>query len=120
EVEVVPLPVLAVIPLAVRQSEEPLFHNRIGAIPQGEREAETGLVVADSRQPVLAPSIGARARLVVAEVVPRVTGRAVVFADRAPLPFAQVRSPLLPRNPALASLLQPTVFRFLSRHGGHS
>ena len=45
---------------------------RIGsrAVPQREREAEPALAVADAEQAVLAPAVGAAARVVVREVVP--------------------------------------------------
>ena len=66
EVEVVLLHVLAVVALAVGQAEQPLLEDRILAVPQRQREAEQLLVVADAGEAVLAPAVGARARLVVA------------------------------------------------------
>jgi hypothetical protein len=56
EVEVVFLDVLAVVPLAVGQPEEPLLEDRVLTVPQGEREAEELPVVGNARQPVLAPA----------------------------------------------------------------
>ena len=106
EVEVVFLDVLAVIALAVGQAEQALLEDRVLAVPEGQREAEPLLVVGDAGQAVFAPAVGARAGLVVGEVVPGVAALAVVLADRAPLAFAQVRSPLLPGNGSLASLFQ--------------
>ena len=66
EVEVVLLDVLAVVALAVGQAEQPLLEDRVLAVPEREREAEPLLVVGDAGEAVLAPAIGARARLVVA------------------------------------------------------
>src|ERR1700756_1551698 len=114
EIEVVLLHVLAVIAFAVGQAEEAFLQDRIGAVPERHGEAETLLIVAHARYPVLAPTIGARSRLIVTEVVPGVARFAIVLPDRAPLPFPQVGPPLLPRNPQLARFLQPKVFRFLS------
>ena len=46
------------------------------------------MVVADPGEPVLAPVIGARAGLIVREVIPGVAGLTIVLAHRAPLAFA--------------------------------
>ena len=64
------------------------------------------MVVTNPGEPVLAPVIGARACLIVREVVPGVAVFAVVLADRAPLAFAEVRAPLFPRAPPLPSLVK--------------
>jgi hypothetical protein len=58
DVEVVLLDVLSVIALAVRQPEQPLLEDGIPLVPQGQREAETLLVIADASQAVLAPPVG--------------------------------------------------------------
>ena len=96
DVEVVLLDVLAVIALAVGETEETFLQDRVALVPQRQREAQALLVVGDAAQPVFAPTIGARSRLVVTEVVPGVAVGAVVLAHRAPLPLAQVRAPALP------------------------
>ena len=98
EVEVVLLDVLAVVALAVGQPEQAFLEDRVLAVPQGQREAEPLLVVGDAGQAVFAPAIGARAGLVVGEVIPGVAALAVVLADGPPLALAQVGSPLLPGN----------------------
>ena len=72
QVEPVLLGVLAVVALAVGEPEHALLEDRVGAVPQREREAHPLAVVADAGQPVLAPAVGARTGLVVREVVPRV------------------------------------------------
>ena len=78
---------------------------RIGSLPVPERQRETQplLEVGEAREPVLAPVVRARSRLVVGEVLPRVAVRAVVLADGAPLPLAEIRPPLPPRRVPLAS-----------------
>src|SRR6185503_9480521 len=76
-------------------------------VPQRQREAQPLLVVREPREPVLAPAVGAGSGLVVGEVVPGVAVVAVVLADRAPLPLAEVGPPLLPGDVGLARLVQP-------------
>ena len=56
------------------------------------------MIIGDSGKTVLTPVIRARTGLFMAEVVPGVSVRAIVFPNRAPLAFAQVRSPFLPRR----------------------
>src|SRR5262249_46404459 len=63
-------------------------------------------VVADAGEAVLAPAVGAAAGVVVRQVVPGVARGAVVLADGAPLPLAEVRPPAPPRRPAEAVLLE--------------
>ena len=113
EVEVVLLDVLAVVALAVGEAEEPLLEDGVLAVPQGQREAEVLPVVGEAGQAVLAPAVGARAGLVVREVVPGVAALAVVLAHRAPLPLAEVGPPLLPVDALPPVLLQPAML------GGH-
>src|SRR5688572_5345777 len=96
EVEVVFLHVLAMIAFAVREAEQPLLDDGIAAVPERHCEAEALMVIADPGEPVLAPAVGARARMVVREVVPGVAGFAVVLANCPPLPLGEVGSPFLP------------------------
>src|SRR5215467_8163463 len=110
EVEVVLLGVLAVIALAVGQTEDPLLDDRVRAVPEREREAENLPVVRDAGEAVLAPAVGARARLVAAEVVPGVAGVARVFPDRAPLALREVGPPFLPRGGGLSGFLETACF----------
>ena len=104
EIKVILLNVLAVVALRVGQPEKPLFKNRVLAIPQRQSEAQALVVVGKTRQTVLAPTISARARLIVTEVVPGVAVFAVIFANGAPLALAQVGSPLPPRDTTLPRL----------------
>ncbi len=96
EIEVVLLHVLAVIALAVRQSEEPLLQDGVLPVPQRDAETEQLPVVGDSGEPVLSPTVGAGAGVIVTEIIPRITRFTVVLADRAPLTLAEIGSPFLP------------------------
>ena len=107
EVVVEFLGVFAVVPLSVGEAEEALLEDRVLAVPQGQRQTQALLVVADAGQAVLAPAVSPAAGVVVRQVAPGVALGAVVFADGAPLAFAQVRPSLLPRPVTLAVLLQP-------------
>ena len=109
EEEVVLLDVLAVVALGVGQTEHPLLEDGVDAVPHGERQAEALVIVGDAGDAVLAPLVGARPRLIVAEVAPRVTVGAVVLAHGAPLPLAEVRAPRLPWH-AAACLVQASCF----------
>ena len=111
DVEPVLLDVLAVIALAVGQPEHPLLEDRVRAVPQRECEAEALAVVGHAGDPVLAPAVGARARVVVGEVVPGVAALAAVLAHGAPLALGEVRAPFLPRRGAAAGLLEARVLR---------
>ena len=91
--------------LGAGQPEEPLLEDRVAPVPQRERQAQPLLDVAEAGQAVLAPAVGAGAGMIVREVGPRVAVGAVVLADRAPLPFAEVRPPQIP----VASLPQALV-----------
>ena len=70
EVKIAFFHVLAVIALAVGESEEPLLQNRILAVPQRQRETEPALAVGEAEQPVLAPTISAATGVVVWKILP--------------------------------------------------
>jgi len=59
EVEIILLDVLAVIAFAVGQAEQPFLEDRVLAVPQGERETQPLVVVAETGEASLAPVIGA-------------------------------------------------------------
>src|SRR6516164_672905 len=98
------------IALVVGESEEPLFQNWIALVPESQGKAESLLVIGNAAQPVLAPSIGARAGVVVWEVAPGVAIRAVILAHGPPLAFAKIRSPLLPWHVFIARLIETNPF----------
>ena len=81
------------VALGAGQAEQPLLEDRVAPVPQREREAQPALAVADAEQAVLAPAVGAAARVVVREVVPAVAVGRVVLAHRAPLPLGRGTAP---------------------------
>jgi hypothetical protein len=99
-VEVPPdlLGVLAVVSLAAGQAEDALLDDRVPLVPEREREAQLLVEVADPREAVLAPAVGAGAGVVVRKVGPGVAVGAVVLADRSPGAFAEVGPPAPPRR----------------------
>src|SRR5713226_203922 len=68
------------------------------------------MAVADSRDPVLAPAVGAAPRLVMREIIPSVSVGTVILAHRSPLPLREIRPPALPVYFALARFLQSDLF----------
>src|SRR5207302_2031264 len=85
-----------VIALGVGQAEQPFLEDRVAAVPQRHAQAQPALLVGEAGDAVLAPAVGAAAGLVVREVFPGVAIRAVVLADRPPLPLAEVWPPFTP------------------------
>src|SRR5665213_3315545 len=94
------LDVLAVVALGVRQPEEPLLEHRVPPVPERDGEAQPAFAVSEPEEPVLAPPVRARARVLVREIAPALPVRGVVLTHRAPLPLGQVRAPALPVLPA--------------------
>ena len=99
------LHVLAVVALRPGQPERPLLEDRVLAVPQGQPQAQPLLHIAEPGQPILPPAVGPGPRVIMRQVIPRLAVRAVVLAHRAPLPLADIRSPLVP----LARLAQPVL-----------
>ena len=98
DVEVVLLDVLTMVALGVGQAEQAFLQDRVPLVPQRESQAQPLLVVADPGDAILTPPVRAGPGLVVAEVGPGVSVVAVILPDRAPLPFAEIRSPRSPRQ----------------------
>src|SRR5208282_4165557 len=96
EVPPVVLHVLAVVRLGAGQPEDTLLEDRITAVPQREAETEPLLDVAEAGQAVLTPPVSPGPRMVMRQVIPGLTVRAVVFPDRPPLPLADIRPPQVP------------------------
>src|SRR5918999_6612045 len=68
------------------------------------------MAVGDAAEPILAPAIGATARVVVREIVPRYAVSAVIFPHRAPLTLREVRPPAFPVHFAGPVLLKSKLF----------
>ncbi len=96
EIVITLLHILAVIALVAAETEQPLLENGVAAVPQRRRETKPALAVAPSLQAVLAPAVGAAARLIVREGRPTVAVVGIVLAHRAPLALAEKRPPAPP------------------------
>jgi hypothetical protein len=92
-----------VIALVAGQTEKAFLQEGVALVPQGEREADFLVAVANSGQAVFVPARGAAG--------------AVVLAHGTPGALGQVRAPPIPVRAALAILFQAQVFRSVSRHG---
>src|SRR5947209_15314549 len=68
------------------------------------------MAVADAADSVFIPAIGARARVIVRQIVPGRAICAVVFAHSAPRALTQIRSPTFPMRCPLARSLKPSLF----------
>ena len=90
------LDVLAVIALVAAEAEDALLQERVAAVPEGEREAHALLEVANTRQAVFVPAVGARASVLMREIVPGRAVIAVVLAHRAPGALTEIRAERLP------------------------
>ncbi len=106
EVEVKLLDVLAVVALQVRETVQPLFQDRVGAVPQRQRQAEPLPIVAETGDAVLSPAIGASAGLFERKIFPGGAVGGIVLAHRAPLAVAEIRPPAAP-VPACGDFRQP-------------
>jgi hypothetical protein len=98
---------------SVRQSKQPLLQDRIFPVPQTEREAEQHLLVAPAGDAVLAADVRARPGLIVGHVVPGFDVAVDVLAHAAPLPLAEVGSPLLPWHALVGGLLEALLLGLL-------
>src|SRR5438270_11286193 len=98
EVKIVLLHILAVVAFGIRQAEEPLFEERITMVPKRGREEQNLVAIANPGDAILAPAIGLAACQVVRQVVPGVAGGAIILANRAPRPLADVRPPFSPQR----------------------
>ena len=108
------LDVLSVVALLVGQAEEPFLQDVVPAVPQGEGQAHLRTLVADPRQPVLAPAIGARACLLMRQRTPGIAVAAVILPHRPPLALGEIRAPqgpcaLAPRLLGDAAAFGPAV-----------
>ena len=104
------LHVLAVIALGVREAEQTLLQNRILAVPHREREAEPLQTIAETSNAILAPAVGAAARVVVRKIFPRRAAGRIILADRSPLAFGKIRPEKFPRLDAVLFPGEPDFF----------
>ncbi|GAA2802551.1 hypothetical protein GCM10010533_46380 [Mycolicibacterium pallens] len=99
------LDVLAVVALLVGHPVGPFLEDAVVPIPQGHAEADGLLVIAPTRQTVVAPPVGPAARMVERKVCPGIAIGAVVLSDRTPGTLTQIRSPTPPGRGLVEAVL---------------
>src|SRR6516165_2103260 len=100
------LRVFTVIAFAIGKAKKTFLQNRVPAVPEGQRETEALMIVAEAGDAIFTPTIGATARLVMTEVIPGSSIRTVILAHRSPLALAQVGPPEPPRCSVTLRLFQ--------------
>src|SRR5713101_8424058 len=110
EVEVIFLHILAVIAFVAGKAEETLLENGIGLVPKCKTKTHELMAVADRRQAVFVPAIGARPSVIVRKIFPRLSGGAVVLAHCAPGAIADIGAPALPMGFAGSCFFQTFLF----------
>src|SRR5262252_7044271 len=104
------LDVLAVAALSVGQAKQPLLEDRIMPVPQRDREAQQLSVIGKAGNAILAPTIGAAARLVMRKIIPGGSPGAIVLAHRPPLALAEIRAPAAPVFFPSTAFVYPALF----------
>src|SRR5467141_3843202 len=99
------------VALAIVQAKQPLFEDRVLAVPQCESKAQPLVIVTETGETIFTPMIGTRPCLIVGKIIPRIAVLAVVFADRSPLSLAEVGTPLLPRHSSPSRLVETLLHR---------
>src|SRR6266545_4952227 len=88
------------IAFAAGQAKNAFFQDRIVAVPQRQCETDFLMTIADSRESVFIPTIGARSCVVVREIVP----------GGAPRALAEIWPPAFPMLRALTRFFQTLLF----------
>ena len=89
--------IFAVVAFAVGQSEQTFLEDGVACVPEGQRKAESLVMIGKSGDAILAPPVGATAGMIMGQITPRVAVCAVIFTYRPPLPLAKIGSPLSPK-----------------------
>src|SRR5579864_7893109 len=110
EIEIIFFDVFAVIAFFIGQAEKTLFQNGVAFIPQRQSEADALVAVAESGDSILAPTIDARAGMVMRKIFPSVAIGAVVLAHRSPLALGKIRPPPFPMHFALLRFFESLLF----------
>jgi hypothetical protein len=90
DVKVVVLHILAMVSLQGIDAKQSLFEMIVSAVPEGGRETEDLIAIADAGDAVLAPAVGLGPGRVVGEVCPGIAVGGVVFADGSPGAIGEV------------------------------
>ena len=102
------------VSLSVKSHVITLSGSRLGR-STARAQSRTGLAIRQSEQPILTPSVGSAACMLVRKIR---SGQAVggaILPDRAPLPLSKIRTPSLPVSCAGGILNRPLRFEI-----GHS
>jgi hypothetical protein len=110
EVEIALLDVLSVVAFLAGQSEESLFEDGVAAVPEGQREADSLMAIANASDAVFVPAVGALSSLLVGEILPGVAVGAVVLTHSAPGALAEIGSPTIPARLPVAVLFDARGF----------
>lgn len=81
------------------------------AIPQSQAEHEELIAVANGSQAIFAPAVCFASSGVMGKKIPRSPVRAVVFPNRSPRTFADIRPPAAPEELSLSFEEAPAFFR---------
>src|SRR6185436_11524879 len=90
-IEVILLDVLTVVSLTTGQAKQTFFQDRIVTVPQREGETDLLMSIRDSCDSIFVPAVSARPSVIVWKVVPGGAVRTVIFTNRAPGTFAEIR-----------------------------
>src|SRR5262249_19093449 len=96
EIKVILFDVFAVIALVAGQTKKAFLEERIATVPKSHCKTNLLVPVADPRYAIRAPAVGARASVVMREIIPGVAVCTIILANRSPLPLAEVGAPALP------------------------
>jgi hypothetical protein len=107
EIKVVFFDVLSVISLLARQSKGAFLQQGISPIPQGQRETEILVAIADSTETVFAPPISTGTGLLVREIAPGFTVGTVVLPHSSPSALGEKGPPTVPMTDFFADQIEP-------------
>src|SRR5262249_19116794 len=96
QIEVILLHIFPVISFAVSEPEKAFLENRVVAVPERQRKAKPGFLVADAKQTIFTPPLCTRTGVIMWKVIPGSAALTVILANRTPLPVTQVGSPQPP------------------------
>src|SRR5215469_10141240 len=98
--------IFTMVALAVCEAEQSLFQNWIFPIPDRKSQADALMLIAETEKTVLAPAIGATARMIVCKIIPGRSIRTVIFAHGSPLALAEIRAPAPPMRLPIVCFFQ--------------
>ena len=106
EVKIAFFNVFAVVAFVAGEADKSFFENRVLVVPKREGEAKSLVIVRDTKDSILAPTIGAGPRVIVGEIGPSLALVVVVLPNGAPLPLTQVGTPSAPMRNLCGRLLK--------------